>query len=157
MPYEITDIPNYLKKYWLSQNGLYKILITPEFDQNEVDNLKQFVSDVLEIAPASSGLPVADQASGTAVVKAFIQAFTGAIIAIFLLLLIILRNMKDALLVIGPLLLSALLTSATNVLLDNPFNFANIIALPLLMGMGVDSGIHIMHRLKSGLANNSEI
>lgn len=157
MPYQITDIPDYLKKYWLSQNGLYKILITPEFDQNEVNNLKQFVADVQEVAPSSSGLPVADQASGTAVVKAFIQAFAGAIIAISLLLLIILRNIKDTLLVIGPLLLSAILTSATNVLLDNPFNFANIIALPLLMGMGVDSGIHIMQRLKSGLASNNEI
>ena len=157
MPYEINDIPDYLKKYWVSENGLYKILITPEFDQNQAQNLKQFVADVQEAAPSSSGLPVADQASGTAVVKAFIQAFTGAIIAIFLLLLIILRNIKDTLLVIGPLLLAAMLTSATNVLLDNPFNFANIIALPLLMGMGVDSGIHIMQRLKSGLKSHHEI
>jgi predicted RND superfamily exporter protein len=50
-----------------------------------------------------------------------------------------------------------LLTAATNVLLQNPFNFANIIALPLLMGMGVDSGIHIMHRLHAGLGANEEV
>ncbi|MEO1898379.1 MAG: MMPL family transporter, partial [Methylococcales bacterium] len=104
-----------------------------------------------------SGLAVADQASGIAVVRAFIQAFTGAVIAIFLLLLLILRDLRSTLLVIGPLLLAALLTGATNVLLNNSFNFANIIALPLLMGMGVDSGIHIMHRLKSGLSCNQEI
>jgi len=57
----------------------------------------------------------------------------------------------------GPLLLAGLLTGATNVLLNNPFNFANIIALPLLMGMGVDSGIHIMHRLKEGLSQHQDI
>lgn len=156
-PYQVTDLPSYITQHWLSANGLYKVLITPEFDQNIPENLKQFVAEVQEAAPSSSGLPVADQASGTAVVKAFIQAFTGAIFAIFLLLLIILRDIKSTLLVIGPLLLAGLLTGATNVLLNNSFNFANIIALPLLMGMGVDSGIHIMHRLKSGLSCNKEI
>ncbi len=156
-PYQLTDLPDYIRSHWLSPNGLYKILITPEKDQNKVENLKQFVAEVQAAAPSSSGLPVADQASGTAVVKAFTQAFTGAIFAIFLLLLIILREFKSTLLVIGPLLLAGLLTGATNVLLNNSFNFANIIALPLLMGMGVDSGIHIMQRLKSGLSCNEEI
>ncbi len=156
-PYEISDIPDYLSQHWHSKNGFYKILITPEYDQNKVENLKQFVSEVQTIAPSSSGLPVADQASGAAVVKAFSQAFAGAIIAISILLLIILKNIRHTLLVIGPLLFSALLTVATNVILNNSFNFANIIALPLLMGMGVDSSIHIMQRLKSGLDNNNEI
>lgn len=156
-PYQLSDMPAYVKTHWLSPNGLFKLLITPEYDQNEAKNLKQFVREVQQVAPSSSGLPVADQASGSAVVNAFIQAFSGAIIAIFLLLLLILRSLKNTLLVIGPLLLAALLTAATNVLLDNPFNFANIIALPLLMGMGVDSGIHIMHRLRSGLSNQHQI
>ncbi len=156
-PYQLSDLPDYVRSHWLSPNGLYKILIMPEFDQNKVENLKQFVSEVQAAAPSSSGLPVADQASGVAVVNAFIQAFAGAIIAIFILLLIILRDIKSTLLVIGPLLLAGLLTGATNVLLNNSFNFANIIALPLLMGMGVDSGIHIMHRLRSGLSCNKEI
>ena len=156
-PYQLADLPDYILSHWLSPNGLYKILIMPEEDQNKIANLKQFVSEVQEVAPSSSGLPVADQASGVAVVNAFIQAFTGAVAAIFLLLLIILRDIKNTLLVIGPLLLAGLLTGATNVLLNNTFNFANIIALPLLMGMGVDSGIHIMHRLKSGLSCNKEI
>jgi len=156
-PYQLADLPNYILSHWLSPNGLYKILIMPEEDQNKIENLKQFVSEVQEAAPSSSGLPVADQASGVAVVNAFIEAFTGAVVAIFLLLLIILRDIKSTFLVIGPLLLAGLLTGATNVLLNNTFNFANIIALPLLMGMGVDSGIHIMHRLKSGLSCNKEI
>lgn len=157
IPYQIADLPDYIKAHWLSPNGLYRILIMPEYDQNKVANLKQFVAQVQTIAPSSSGLSVADQASGVAVVDAFIQAFIGAVIAIFLLLFAILKDLKSALLVIGPLLLGALLTGASNVLLGNSFNFANIIALPLLMGMGVDSGIHIMRRLKSGLSSQQEI
>lgn len=156
-PYQLVDLPNYILSHWLSPNGWYKILIMPKNNQNQLENLKQFVSEVQATAPFSSGLPVADQASGTVIVNAFIQAFTGAVFAIFLLLFIILRDLKSTCLVIGPLLLAALLTGAANVLLNNPFNFANIIALPLLMGMGVDSGIHIMHRLKSGFSCNKEI
>ncbi len=156
-PYQIADLPDYIRQNWLSKNGQYKILITPEFDQNKIENLKQFVSEVQAAAPESSGLPVADQASGVAVVKAFIEAFSGAIIAIVIVLFIILRKIKSTLLVVGPLLLAGLLTGATNVLLSNSFNFANIIALPLLMGMGVDSSIHIFHRLESGLCNPKEI
>lgn len=156
-PYDLDDIPDYLSAHWLSPNGLYKVLIMPEFDQNIVKNLKEFVTEVQSIDPAATGLPVADQASGVAVVEAFIEAFSGALIAIFLLLFIILRSVKSALLVIGPLLLAGLLTGAANVLLENPFNFANIIALPLLLGMGVDSGIHILHRLSLNISDSESI
>ncbi len=156
-PYQLADLPDYLSAQWLSPNGLYKIHITPEYDQNKIENLKQFVAEVGTVSPAATGLPVADQASGIAISKAFIQAFIGAIVAIFILLLVILRDFKNTLLVTGTLILAALLTGATNVLLNNPFNFANVIALPLLMGMGVDSSIHIMQRLKSGLSSQKEI
>jgi hopanoid biosynthesis associated RND transporter like protein HpnN len=156
-PFTLQDIPDYIMDDWISPNGYYKILIMPEYDQNIPSNLKEFVMSVVDTTPIVSGLPVADQASGIAVVNAFIQAFSGAILAIFILLLIILKNIKHSLLVIGPLLLAGLFTGATNVLLNNPFNFANIIALPLLMGMGVDSSIHIMHRLRSGRSCNREI
>ncbi len=155
--YQLSDLPAYITRNWLSPAGQYKVLITPEFDQNKVENLKEFVAEVQTAAPQSSGLPVADQASGTAVVKAFIQAFSAAIIAIFLLLLFILKNIRNTLLVLGPLLLAGLLTGATNVLLNNNFNFANIIALPLLMGMGVDSSIHIFYRLESRLSSHKDL
>jgi len=152
-PYSIQDLPDYLSQHWLSKNGLYRVLILPEYDLNDPRHLKQFVADVTAVAPMASGLPVADQASGDVVVNAFIEAFSAALIAIFVLLLLIFKNLKHTLLIMGPLLLAGLLTGATNVLLHNSFNFANIIALPLLLGMGVDSGIHILQCLKSGHAN----
>ena len=149
-PYGLEDLPSYLTEHWVSPSGLYKILITPAKDQNKLKNLKEFVAEVQSVDDTVSGLPVADQASGKAVVNAFIEAFSGALVAIILLLFLLLKSLRQTALVIGPLLLASLLTGATNVLLDNPFNFANIIALPLLMGMGVDSSIHIVHRLHSG-------
>ncbi len=155
--YTLNDLPRYLTQHWISDEGLYRILIMPANDQNILENQLNFVKEVQTIDPNVTGLSVADQASGDAVVKAFIEAFSGALIAIVLLLLLILRNIKNTLLVILPLLLATLLTGASNVILNNPFNFANIIALPLLMGMGVDSGIHIMHRLHSNFNPNENL
>ncbi|MEQ1484066.1 MMPL family transporter [Methyloglobulus sp.] len=151
------DIPDYIRSHWLSANGLYKILITPKKDLNDPENQKEFIADAQKVDNKVSGLPVANQASGDAVVKAFIQAFGSAFVAIVLVLLVIYRSFKQTALVILPLVLAALLTGATNVLLNNPFNFANIIALPLLLGLGIDSSILIMHRLHFNLQENENL
>ena len=84
--------------------------------------------------------------AGEAVVQAFIQAFLLALVGVVVILLILLRSIKYALLVLLPLLLSSLFTAALTVLLNVPFNFANIIALPLLLGLGIDSSLHMVYR-----------
>ncbi|GAB4260829.1 MAG: MMPL family transporter [Methylomicrobium sp.] len=145
--YGMSELPSEITERWLSPSGLYKIWITPALDQTVKQNQKTFVNEVQQIDNTVTGLSVVDQASGEAIIEAFIEAFSLAFAAITLLLLLITRNIRNTFLTIGPLLLATLLTGATNVLLDNPFNYANIIALPLLMGMGVDSSIHVVHRL----------
>ncbi|WP_258076009.1 MMPL family transporter [Methylobacter tundripaludum] len=157
IPFELDDLPSDIRSHWISAGGLYRVLITPEKDQNRPENLKEFVTQVQAIDNTVSGLPIINQAGGDAIVKAFINAFSGAFIAIVVLLLLMYRSVRKTLLVIMPLLLAALLTGATNVLLDNPFNFANIIALPLLLGMGIDSSILIMHRHHSSSGEDENL
>ncbi len=157
-PFTLADIPDYISRNWLSpSSGTYKIIIGPKYDLNIAENLQAFASEVQSVDNTVTGLPVSDLAAGEVITEVFVQSFATAIIVIFLVLLIILKSFRNTLLVIWPLLLAGLLTAATNVLLNNPFNFANIIALPLLMGMGVDSGIHIMHRLHAGLGENEHL
>jgi len=110
--------------------------------------LHTFVDEVRRIAPDATDLPVMYIEGGNAVVKAFQQAFIGALIVISLILAPVLRNAKDMFLVLMPLVLAGLLTCATIVILDMSFNLANIIVLPLLFGLGVDNGIHIVHRMR---------
>ncbi|MFU8789170.1 MAG: MMPL family transporter, partial [Methylobacter sp.] len=156
-PFGLDDLPPEIKSHWVSRTGLYRVLIAPEQDQNNPEHLKEFVTQVQAIDDSVSGLPIVNLAGGDAVVNAFIEAFSGAFIAIVLLLLLIYKNIRKTLLVIMPLLLAALLTGASNVLLDNPFNFANIIALPLLLGMGLDSSILIMHRHHSTSSEDKQL
>ena len=141
------NLPQDLTDRWVSQNGLYRLQIYPKKDLNELENLREFIIEAQHVDPDVTDLPVTYLESMNEVIKAFIQAFSIALLATTLILLLVLRNIKDTLLVLLPLMLASLFTAAATVLLKVPFNFANIIALPLLFGLGVDSGIHMAHRL----------
>ena len=74
---------------------------------------------------------------------------TLAFVLVSIILFIFLRRLGDSLLVLIPVVVAAGLTAAMTVLLGLQFNFANVIALPLLLGVGVDNGIHIVHRMRT--------
>jgi len=147
-PISRQNIPESLSRRWFSDTGLYRIEVIPKGDIGDINNLRRFVSQVRKIAPDATGAPVFTLEAGDAVIGAFMQAFGIAFVLISLLLLAILRNIADTLLILLPLLLAAMLTGACAVLLDIPFNFANVIALPLLLGIGVDNGIHMVQRFR---------
>ena len=76
------------------------------------------------------------------------EALSLALVLITFLLFLIWRRSLDTALVLLPLVLAGVMTGATMVLLDQAFNFANVIVLPLLLGIGVDSGVHLVHRAR---------
>ena len=80
----------------------------------------------------------------------FAEAAAISVIAIGLLVWVILRRLSDVALVFAPLALAALLTVAASVLTGLSFNFANVIVLPLLFGLGVASAIHLVLRERAG-------
>jgi len=145
----LEQLPKDLSERWLSKDGLYRIQVFPAENLNDQANLKAFIADVRQIAPNATDLPVIYLESGNAVVKAFQQALVTALAMTALVLLLVRRSIKDTVLILLPLLMTAILTGASTVVLDNPFNFANIIVIPLLFGLGVDNGIYIMNRLRS--------
>ena len=79
------------------------------------------------------------------------QALATAVVVIAALLLLLLRSFKYTLITLTPLFVGAVTTAAVSVFANVPFNFANIIVLPLILGIGVDSGIHLVHRHRTGL------
>jgi hopanoid biosynthesis associated RND transporter like protein HpnN len=143
----LDSLPPDLVERWHSKDGLYRIQIFPKKDLNNLKDLRRFIRQAQKVDPNVTDLPVTYLESMSAAIRAFKEAFGLAMGAITVLLLLILRSVKDTLLVLLPLLLASLFTAAATVIFDVPFNFANIIALPLLFGLGVDSGIHMAHRL----------
>ncbi|WP_415879629.1 MMPL family transporter [Methylomonas sp. TEB] len=152
-----TSIPAEIKERWLSKDGLYRIQIFPKEDLNDLGNLQAFITDVQAVAPNATDLPVMYWESMKAVIGAFQEAIIIALVAIALLLMFIRRSIVDTLLVMTPLVLAGLFTMATTVFTGTPINFANIIALPLLMGLGVDNGIHMVEKLHHSLSEDQNI
>lgn len=143
-------LPGYVKDRWVSDQGIYRIQVEPADDFDDSNSkLRAFAASITEHAPAATGNLITVMKSGDTVVNAFIQAISYALIVISLLLAGYLRSFKYTLYILLPILLAGVITGAAMVILNLQFNFANIIALPLLFGLGVDNGVHIVHRARN--------
>ncbi len=149
-PVALDDLPPSVRQRRLAADGRARVQVFPEEDIREPEALRRFVAAVRRVSPDATDTPVIILEAGNAVVAAFVQATVTALVLISLLLLALLGNLRDAAFVLAPLLLAGLFTVATTVLFGLPFNFANVIVLPLLLGLGVASGIHLMMRYRRG-------
>ena len=149
-PVDMNAIPADLKADWLAQDGRARVQVSVRGDPNDRPTLRRFAAAVRAIAPNATGAPITTEESGRIVVGAFIQAGVLSLLAVVVLLAIALRSARDVLLTLGPLLAACALTFATCVLLGLPLNFANIIVLPLLLGIGVAFHIYFVMASRAG-------
>ncbi len=153
----LDSLDNDLKDRWLSPDNRYLLSIYPFENLNDNSAMRRFVEDLSAMDDRLIGPPVVNIRAGDAVVHAFIQALGFAVCAITLLLFILLPRRRDTFLVLSMLLFAVIVTGGMSVVLGIPLNFANIIALPLLLGIGVDSAIHILHRYRTALHGHTNI
>lgn len=145
-PVTEADLPDWLRARWRAQDGRPRVEVWPKEVLDDNAATARFVADVRAAEPTVSGGPLGMIEAGHAVVQSFRQAFLYSLVAISLLLLVLLRSLRDTLLVLVPLVAAGLLTLAGSVLFETPFNFANVIALPLLLGVGVDYGVYLVQQ-----------
>lgn len=148
---ELKDVPQDLRERYVTADGRARVEVFPKINVIDNKELRRFVSEVQKAAPNAIGTPVALVEGGDTVVQACLQATVIALCAAFILLLLVLQSIYSAFLVLLPLLLAMAMTAASSVILDLPLNLANIIALPLLLGLGIAFGIYLVMRKRSGL------
>jgi len=148
----LETLPEDLVSHWVGGN-VWRVEVLPSERFETVSEMRPAVDEVRQAAGAAyvTGGPVLQIASADAIVQAFRRAVVLAVIGITLVLLLRLRSLKLTALVLVPLALGGVATGAFMVLVDMPLNFANVIALPLLLGVGVDNGIHMVHRREHGM------
>ena len=149
----MADLPPELVSSWVSPDGHARISAFPAGNANDNDVLRRFVAAVRTVAPDAVGTPTSIQESSHTIVTAFVTAGILATIAITLLLALVLMRVRDVVAALVPLLLAGLFTLATTVLIGLPLNFANIIALPLLLGIGVAFDIYFVMNWRAGRTN----
>ena len=147
---EFSDLPEPLRRRLVSDDGKVVISVFPKEDVRDVDNLRTFVEQVASVAPRATGRPVVEAGIGAIVVRSFRQALVITAICVLLVLAVALRDPTETLLVLAPIVMAALLTVASGVLLGLRFNMVNVVLIPLVFGLGVDNGIHIVMRHRDG-------
>jgi uncharacterized protein len=152
-PVSLKTLPADLVSTWKTKDGLQRVEALPRGDPNDNDTLRKFAAAVLTAEPTAIGGPVSILKSGDTVVKAFIHAGIGALVVISLLLWLALRRLTDVLLTLVPLLVAGAVTMEICVLIGLPLNFANIVALPLMLGIGVAFKIYYVTAWRSGRTN----
>jgi uncharacterized protein len=153
-PVTLADLPPELRDGWIAPDGRARIEVFPKGDARDPVVLEQFVAAVHSVAPDATGTPVTIQEAGKLISSAFVQAGIIGVAAITALLTIVLRRPREVALVVAPLLLAALLTLAVTVVIGMPLNYANIIALPLLLGIGVAFDIYFVMNWRAGLTHH---
>jgi predicted RND superfamily exporter protein len=146
----IDTIPREIAAEWVAPDGRQRIEVLPSGDPENTDTLRSFVTAVLTVAPNATGPAVSLFEAGKTVVHAFIVSGIFALSAITVILLVALRRIGDVLLTLIPLLVAGVATLELCVVFDLPLNFANIIALPLLLGVGVAFKIYYIMAWRAG-------
>ncbi|MFQ5464428.1 MAG: MMPL family transporter [Thermodesulfobacteriota bacterium] len=144
------DLPEDLVGRWISPGGKFRVEVFPARDLSDDEELKRFVGEVTGVERRATGAPVFMVEAGRSVIKAFTQAFIYSFVLIVIILVVLMPRPRDSLVVLLPLLMAGLITAAGTVVFGIPFNFANTIALPLILGIGVDNGVHIVSRARAG-------
>ena len=149
-PATLQSIPASLARDWVLPDGRARIQVLPTSAARTSSGLARFVDEVTSLAPNAGGAAVTIEATSATIVGSFRSAAIAAVAAISVILIVALRRLLDVGMVLAPLLLSALMTVIVMVAVPLPLNYANIIALPLLLGVGVSFNIYFVMNWRAG-------
>ena len=149
----IDTLPPLLRSAWIAADGEVRIEVAPSGDGNDNAVLRRFVDAVRTVAPQASGAPIFIVEAAKTIVKAFLQAAVWSVASIALILFVTLRRWLDVALTLIPLMVAIVVTLEICVAIGLQLNFANIIALPLLLGVGVAFKIYYVMAWRAGETN----
>ncbi|KST59785.1 hopanoid biosynthesis-associated RND transporter HpnN [Methylobacterium sp. GXS13] len=154
-PEKITldNLPPQLKADWVAADGRARIEVHPKGNSNDDEVLRTFSDEVLKVAPHATGAPVATTQSTYTILGAFVQAAVTAFVLIFVILSVALRKPWDVAMTLGPLVIATLWTLMALRIIGMPLNFANIIALPLMLAVGVAFHIYYVIAWRAGVTD----
>ncbi len=149
-PVTLQTLPPDLVRDWRTKDGRARVQVSPRGNSNDNAVLQRFAKAVRRIAPDASGAPISIQEAGKTISRAFIEAGLLSLVAITALLLLALRSLREVAFTLAPIVLAGFLTLGTCVVIGQPINFANIIAFPLLFGVGVAFHIYFVMAWRAG-------
>lgn len=145
-PLTEAGLPRNLRARFIGKNGLHLLQVYPKEDVWQRKEQEKFVTEVRTVAPDVTGTPVQLLEYTTLLKNSYIEAAYYSLGAIALMILLHFRRFSSVILSLIPVAIGTLWTCATMGLFGVPFNPANIMTLPLVIGIGVTNGVHILNR-----------
>jgi len=149
-PYTLETLPENLKERFTGKTGKYVIYVTPSIDVREELYAKKFIRDTKSVWNNFTGLPVIKDEMIRLIKEGFFEASLYAVIVLCFMAYFDFGNLKKTIIVMFSLVCGTSLTLAGMHILKIKFNPANFVALPIILGIGIDNGVHIMRRFMTG-------
>jgi len=149
-PVSLNTLPPGFRRDWVAPDGRWRVEVFPRGDTRDNRVLREFARAVQKIVPQAVGSAVSVDEWTRMAPQAFATAGLLAIVAIAILLLAVLRDYRAVGWVMIPLILAGILTLGAAALLGFSVNFANIITLPMMLGIGVAFDIYFVMRRRAG-------
>jgi len=149
-PFTLSTLPKPLYQRLISPKGQHLVSVQPKVALTDKARTDAFINDIRGVAPMIAGRSAVEWGIGEVVVNAFREAILLTLLGVIICLLLYFRNVLTACLVLVPIVFTLILTFATSSVLSLSLNMANILVVPLIIGLGVDSGVHVTHRFFQG-------
>lgn len=139
------DLPPDLRGRFIGKSGSQLLRIYPKGDIWDLERLERFVAAVESVDPQITGHPVQTYYASREMQESYIHAAIYAGIAVVMVLYIDFQSLSFCLLAMSPMFLGIIQTIGLLAAFDIPLNAANMIVLPLILGIGIDDGVHVVH------------
>ena len=148
-PIDLAGLPERLSQQWIASDGRARIRVSPAPSmENDSEGFRAFADAVLAVAPEATGAPVQISQGARTVIRAFVESTVLTAILLIGVLAVMQRRLRDVVLTLGSVVIAAIWTFGIAAVLGLAINFANVIVLPLLFGLGVSSAIHMVARAR---------
>jgi uncharacterized protein len=148
-PVTIQDLPPELRARYVGKTGKFRLFVFPREDVWEPQPLARFVRDLQTVDADALGAPVTNFEYMETIKEGYSKASVYAMSGIVFLTFLMFRGALSTLLALVPLLVGSVWTLGMMVLLGVQFNMANLLFLPLIIGIGIDNGVHIVHSFRA--------
>lgn len=142
------SLPEETRARFVSSDGRLLAFLHPSGDVFDPPFLEAFSAASRRVSPEAAGFPLIFRSMSSRIVSGFRRAAVAAAVLVFLILLVDFRSLRDAALALAPLALGVVWMLGGMRLLGLSFNFANLVAVPLIIGVGIDNGVHVVHRVR---------
>ena len=154
---EISEIPKSLRDRYISKQGKYLITIFPSVDIWNLDERNRYLKDLRSVDANVTGSAVHMFNSTRLMTEGYINGGIYAMTAIIIYVFIVFRNPRTVFFILLPVIAGSIWTVGIMELTGLKFNMANLVILPLILGIGVVNGIHITHRYREEKDKNSVV